>query len=295
MIEFLQQENSKLRHKVHAVMSDLDKTKVAHSHLSEQYVGLHDSYEAVKHYASEMSQANMALNMKNMELKKKYSESKKNMKKFRTEDKLKIEKVIDLMIAKDRDHDSEIKRMQGLVSALKSGGAGQDIGSSIHRSKKKHIIKKRHAMPPTGQGKTRAKVQGRTSPAFYRGSSISSIADDERWGNDGYYDLDSDASFLEARHSGNETTKMKSKKSKSPSALPNTSLGKRVVSPDYGTSKLDWQHSLSPSSLQREVSSSSPVDALNRHESGSKPNSRRSSKAAATSKPSSLAMRARQG
>ena len=295
MIEFLQQENSKLRHKVHAVMSDLDETKVAHSHLSEQNVGLHDSHEAVKHYASEMSQANMALNMKNMELKKKYSESKKNMKKFRTEDKIKIEKVIDLMIAKDRDHDSEIKRLQGVVSALKLGGAGQDIGSSIHRSKKKQIIKKRHAMPPTGQGKTRAKVHGRASPAFYRGSSISSIADEERWGNDGYYDLDSDASFPEAGHSGGETAKMKFKKPKSPSALPDTSLGRRVVSPDYGTNKLERQHSFSPSSLQREASSSSLVDALNRHESGSKPNSRRSSLAAAASKPSSLAMRARQG
>jgi len=290
MIEFLQQDNSKLRHKVHAVTSDLDEMKVAHSHLSEQYVGLQDSNEAVKHYASEMSQANMVLNMKNMELKKKYSEAKKNMKKFRTDDKSKIQKVTDLMKAKDRDHKSEIKRLQGVVSA------GQDIGASIHHSKKKQIVNKRHAMPPMGQGKMRAKVHGRASPAFYRGSSISSIADEERWGNDGYYDLDSDASYPDARFTGDETAKMNFKKPKSPSALPNTSLGRRVVSPDYGTNKLEKQHSFSPSSsLQREASSSSLVDALNRNESGSKPNSKRSTLAAAASKPSSLAMRARQG
>ena len=284
MIEFLQQENSKLRMKNHLITTDFDEVKAAQAHLSKQYVGLHDSHEAVKQYASEMSQANMALNLRNMEIKKKYVEAKKTMKKINGEHKSKIQKLKDLMHAKDKDNSSEIKRLQAKVTILNSSRAAFEStpGSAFHSSKKKQRRNRSspNPKPPTGQGNIRAKMHGRASPGFYHDSSVSSIADEERWGDDGFYEVDSDISPLKATSSGDAG--YKNKRVKSPSALPNTSLGRRVVSPDYGTKKINSQ-SL-PSSLRREASTSSLRDALNRGGSGPNPNSRRSSLAAAASK-----------
>ena len=47
-----------------------------------------------------------------MEIKKKYAEAKKVMKKINGEHKSKIQKLKDLMNAKDKDKTSEIKRLQ---------------------------------------------------------------------------------------------------------------------------------------------------------------------------------------
>jgi regulator of replication initiation timing len=288
MIKFLQEESNKLRMKNHLVTTESDEVKAAQAHLSKQYVGLYDSHEAVKQYASEMSQANMALNLKNMELKKKYSEAKKTMKKLNGEHKSKIQKFKDLMIAKDKDHSSEIKCLQAKVKTQNSSRAAflSTSGAAFHSSETKQKFNKRYKRYPNSNSKPprRAKLHGRASPDFYRDSSVSSIADEERWDNDGFYEIDSDVSPFKAIPSGYAGNK--SKNMNSPSALPNTSLGKRVVSPEYGIKKVDSQ--TPPSALQREGSSSSLRDALNRSESGSNPNSRRSSLAvaAAASKPS---------
>ena len=68
MIDYLKKENFKLRSSAYLLKTDLNEVKLRNAHLSEQYGALHDSDEAVRQHAAEMSNANFKLNARFLDL-----------------------------------------------------------------------------------------------------------------------------------------------------------------------------------------------------------------------------------
>ena len=277
MIDYLKKENFKLRSSAYLLKTDLNEVKLRNAHLSEQYGALHDSDEAVRQHAAEMSNANFKLNAKNIEFKKKYHEAKKALKEAMFEHKSDLKKLKDLMKAKDEDNALEISRLRAELSAAKLGDRREvsrkghtklpTINTSQHGQKKKNGSR-RSPKPLQIDTKTRATVKGRKSPNMHSQINPSpSTHDDERWGHDGFFELvkENSPSNSSNNNSSNEkkSRNRKSRKQRTPTSNTNSGAETNVVSPDAPKS----------SSMHREAS--------------------QSSLALAASKPSSLAERAR--
>jgi hypothetical protein len=190
MIDYLKKENFKLRSSAYLLKTDLNEVKLRNAHLSEQYGALHDSDEAVRQHAAEMSNANFKLNAKNIEFKKKYHEAKKTLKEAMFEHKSDLKKLKDLMKAKDEDNALEISRLRAELSAAKLGDRREvsrkghtklpTINTSQHGQKKKNGSR-RSPKPLQIDTKTRATVKGRKSPNMHSQINPSpSTHDDER-------------------------------------------------------------------------------------------------------------------
>jgi hypothetical protein len=277
MIDYLKKENFKLRSSAYLLKTDLNEVKLRNAHLSEQYGALHDSDEAVRQHAAEMSNANFKLNAKNIEFKKKYHEAKKTLKEAMFEHKSDLKKLKDLMKAKDEDNALEISRLRAELSAAKLGDRREvsrkghtklpTINTSQHGQKKKNGSR-RSPKPLQIDTKTRATVKGRKSPNMHSQINPSpSTHDDERCGHDGFFELvkENSPSNSSNNNSSNEkkSRNRKSRKQRTPTSNTNSGAETNVVSPDAPKS----------SSMHREAS--------------------QSSLALAASKPSSLAERAR--
>ena len=268
MIELLKQENFKLRSQVYLLKSDLNDAKTSLGHLSEQCRWLQDSHEAVKKYATEMSQANIALNQKNMDLKKKYSEMKKTAKTSASLYKSKLQKLQE----KDRNNAKELHIMSEKIrqmqlenstdypSAQKSSRGGS---SKSKKSKNKSQGKK---------GKIRAKIHGRDNPTptLHRIKATSQF-EDERWGVDSFFDDKhySPEKDESREYSGRDDLKLP--------FVPTSSLGRSIISPTNSDSGSRDKRS-AVSSLQSVLQASSPTNGVE-----SESNSRRSSLAQAAS------------
>ena len=266
-----------MRSSAYLLKTDLNEVKLRNAHLSEQYGALHDSDEAVRQHAAEMSNANFKLNAKNIEFKKKYHEAKKTLKEAMFEHKSDLKKLKDLMKAKDEDNALEISRLRAELSAAKLGDRREvsrkghtklpTINTSQHGQKKKNGSR-RSPKPLQIDTKTRATIKGRKSPNMHSHNNPSpSTHDDERWGHDGFFELvkENSPSNSSNNNSSNEkkSRNRKSRKQRTPTSNTNSGAETNVVSPDAPKS----------SSMHREAS--------------------QSSLALAASKPSSLAERAR--
>ena len=268
MIELLKQENFKLRSQVYLLKSDLNDAKASLGHFSEQCRWLQDSHEAVKKYANEMSQANIALNQKNMDLKHKYSEMKKTAKTSASLYKSKLQKMQekDTNYAKQVHIMSEkIRQMQLDNSAEYSSTQKSSRGGSSKSKKSKNKSQGK-------KGKIRAKIHGRDNlNSSLHQKKATSYFEDERWGVDSFFE-DKHYSTLndESReYSGRDDLKLP--------FVPTSSLGRSITSPTNSDS--GSRDKRSPvSSLQSVLQKTSPTNSVE-----SEPNSRRSSLAQAAS------------
>jgi len=317
MIDYLNKENFKWRSKAYLLKTDLNEIKSSHAHLSEQYAAIRDSNEAVRQHAAVMSKANAKLNLKNIELKKKYSDAKETSKKAGRDHKAELQLLKDAMNAKDRDNAMVVSLLQSEVATLTTlkainerstrqptrGAIGKEstVTSAATRNQQKRTKGRRSTPTLKVETNTRAKITGRKSPMFSLPDSMPSTDDDERWGHDGFFESRNDepSPSNNSESSNKKPPHRKSRKQRTPTAVPNSNVGRRVpvvsISPEQNNGA-KIRREPSSSSLRREGSTSSVKHALdksNNKGTRSRPNSRRpSSLATAAAKPSSVAERA---
>lgn len=271
MIDYLKKENFKLRSSAYLLKTDLNEMKLKNTHLAEQYRALHDSHEAVRQHSTDMSAANFKLNTKNIELKKKYHETKNSLKELIIEHKQDLKKLKDLMKAKDQDNTSEIARLEAELEATKMQVRdrhevsqkgkirGLTLNTSQHAQKKKNGDKRspKNLTIVTDNKKTRAKVKGRKSTNNMQVIPSSSTHDDERWGHDGFFEIvkdDASPSNGDSNFSKKKSRNRKSRKRRTPTNGELSGTERNIVSPDAPKT----------SPMHRVLSSSSLKDALHK-------------------------------
>lgn len=204
MLEYLKKQVFEYRSKNFLLRSDLNEMKVSHNRLLEQYSSLTSSYEALRQQSSSFSQSNKKLLGQSTDSKKELYETKKELKISLFNHKVEMRKLTDLMKAKDKDNAETIAYLQAQVASLQSiprNNSNRDFfnrskpkssgtfSSSRRKSKqeppKKMVSSLQKASPNQNKSdQTKAKFGRKSSKDHF--TPIVSIDDDE-WGHDGYY------------------------------------------------------------------------------------------------------------
>ena len=223
MLGYLRKQSEDLKNKNMTLVADLTSVKDEYAHLREQHSSLTASYEALKQHATQLSQTNMKMRIQGTDSKKEFIEAKKALSTANFAHKSNIEKLKDLMRAKDEDHEQEIARMKAELEQMRNiYYSGYD-----------------HSQPPqshsrASSGKTRAHFNQNTPPqsSFYNNRIAENNNEDDFGNSDTYFSRYGTKNFKGAGSSGYRKgfRKWVPKESKKvPQAVTGSSLGKRAT------------------------------------------------------------------